>query len=161
MKTRQMIGAVAAILLASGAVSYVQAQNAEAGGPSDERSQGNEATHWSPVTMPDPGSMLRAGATELQVQTLQEFMFAQDAKRIEMSFLAEKAELALERAMWDSKQDEGAILQAVDVVTQARGELFKVDVASRIKMRAVLGVDVLRELERVAVGTDVMRKMVE
>jgi Spy/CpxP family protein refolding chaperone len=97
--------------------------------------------------MPDADNLRKAGATEQQVQAFEEFMFDQQAKHIDLRAAAEKAELALNRLMKASNPDEKAVMQAVDARNQAQGELFKADVAARLKVKQILGEGILRKLQ--------------
>jgi|GEM_PF-2498031 len=173
MKTGQVLGTVVAVLLVGGVALYAQRggspdmkpggapdmQNGasqpmpppgmpdmRAGGPADGRMVGHGGPHGCRAMMPDPAGMLKAGASEQQVQALDEFAFEQQVKRIDLNAAAEKADLTVEHLMRASSLDEKAVGQAVDTLTQARGELFKLDIASRIKVRQVLGEDILRKL---------------
>ena len=173
MKSGQVLGTVVAVLLVGGVALYAQRGGApdmkpggapdmqngasqpmpspgmsgmRAGGPSGERMGGHEGPHGCLPMMPDPAGMLKAGASEQQVQALEEFAFEQQVKRIDLKAAAEKADLTVEHLMRASSLDEKAVGQAVDALTQARGELFKLDIASRIKVRQLLGEDILRKL---------------
>ncbi|MDD4018847.1 MAG: hypothetical protein PHV28_12995 [Kiritimatiellae bacterium] len=94
----------------------------------------------------NPERLKQAGATEQQVKALSDFQFAQQNKRIDLQAAAEKAELALEQLMREAGADEAAALKAADALTQARGELFKLGISTRIKTRQILGEEVLKKL---------------
>jgi len=94
----------------------------------------------------NPERLKQAGATEQQIKALSDFQFEQQNKRIDLQAAAEKAELALDQLMKDAGADEKAALKAADALTQARGELFKLGVSSRIKARQIIGEEVLKKL---------------
>jgi len=173
MKTKRMIGILGAVLLASEMALYAQQGGPEdnvpgkvpdlrndggqkrfppgpprigAGGAPNERMAVHGGPHWGLPPMHDPESLKKAGASEQQVQALNEFMFEQQMKRIDLRAATEKSQLTVEHLMRAPSPDEKAIAQAVDAVNQANGELFKMEVAARIKMKQVLGEDVLRKL---------------
>jgi hypothetical protein len=96
--------------------------------------------------VPEPERARQAGATAQQVEALEALAFDQRIKRIELRAAAEKAEAALDRLMKGDAVDEKAALQAAGALIQARGELFKLELASRVKVRGLLGADVLEKL---------------
>ena len=174
MKARRIVGALLAILLLGSVAVYAQRGEPPAtkpGGaadvrnatppdrvppaPSDmrpgglppERMAGPPGPQESLPLMPDPESLRRAGATEQQVQTLEDFMFDQQVKRIDLRAAAEKAKLALERLLRASAPDEKAVMAAVDAVNQAHGEMLKQDITAALKVRQVLGEDITRKLQ--------------
>ncbi len=104
---------------------------------------GSEGGHGVPF---NPERLKQAGATEQQIKALSDFQFEQQNKRIDLQAAAEKAELALEQLMKDAGTDEKAALKAADALTQARGELFKLGVSSRIKARQIIGEELLKKL---------------
>jgi hypothetical protein len=177
MKARQVRGTVVAVLLASGMAAYAQGgsppdmkpggvpgmnlaapqgdmpppgpPDRNAGGPLCERMASHDGAHGLPAMMPpSPEGMRNAGATEQQVQALEEFMFDQQMKRIDLRAAVEKADLALERLLRAAHPDEQAVMQAVDVLNEVRGELFKLDVTAGIKVKQTLGDEILRKLQK-------------
>jgi hypothetical protein len=118
----------------------------KAGGPPRERMDGCAIMRGCPPGIPDPDSMRKAGASEQQIVALEEFMFEQRMKLIDLRAASEKAEMTMERLLRASNTDEKALMQAVDALNQARGALFKTDVESRMKVKQVLGEELLRKL---------------
>ncbi len=96
--------------------------------------------------MPDSDSMRRAGATEQQIGILEEFMFEQCMKCIDLRAAAEKAEMTMERLLKTTDPDEKAVMQAADALNQARGQVFKESVMCRIKVKQVLGDKLMHKL---------------
>lgn len=118
----------------------------EAGGPPRELLGGNAGMHGCPPGVPNPGWMRRAGASERQIQALEEYMFEQQMKLIDLWAASEKAEMTMERLRRASDVDEKALLQAVDALNQTRGVMFRTEVESWIKVKQVLGEEILRKL---------------
>jgi len=85
------------------------------------------------------------GASEEQVTALQDLQYTQRKAGIELRAAVEQAELELQHAMKEG--DEKAAMKAVDKVTSARGELLKQEISTRLKVREILGEDLLRKLE--------------
>jgi len=102
--------------------------------------------HGGLAGTPDPDSLRKAGATEQQIQALEEFMFEHRMKLIDLRAASEKADLTMDRLLRAAHSDEKALMQAVDTLNQVRGALFKVDVESRLKVKQVLGDQILRKL---------------
>lgn len=145
--TRLGILATATLL---GVVSPAAAQQGAAGETAGAPGRG-PGMERAPMPPPPPGAeprdqLKRAGATDAQIATLTEFDFAQQEKRIDLRAKAEKAELALHRQMQAATADEKSVLDAVDALNQANGEMRKLDVMSMLKHKQVLGEDVLRKL---------------
>ncbi len=111
------------------------------GGPGPEGGQGMP---------PSPEMLKQAGAKEEQLQALSTFQFEQQMKRIDLKAAAEKAELALGQQMKGATVDEKAALKAADALTQAQAELFKLEIASQIKTRQILGEEVLKKMHEMA-----------
>ena len=150
LNTRLGILATAALL---GAVSPSAAQPGPAGEPAGGpgRAPGMERAPMSPPPGAEPRDQLkRAGATDAQIATLTEFEFTQQEKRIDLRAKAEKAELALQRQMQAATADEKAVMDAVDALNQATGEMHKLDVMSQLKHKQILGEDVMRKLRESA-----------
>jgi len=95
---------------------------------------------------PNPEAAKQAGATDQQIEALKTFVFEQRIKRVDLQAAAEKADLALDHLMQSEAVDEKAALKAADALTSARGELFKQDISSRVKVREILGDAVLKKL---------------
>lgn len=96
--------------------------------------------------MPDREVLKKAGATEAQVQALTDADFNLRDKQIDLRAKAEKAELALERQMASTNVDEKAVMAAADAMSQARGDLFKLELAMELKRKQILGDELMRKL---------------
>ena len=94
----------------------------------------------------DAERLKKAGAAEAQIQALEDFEFEQAGKRIDLAAAAQKAELTLNHLMKAKTTDEKAVMQAVDVVSQTRGDLFKLELTYRLKEKQVLGEEILKKL---------------
>ncbi len=70
----------------------------------------------------------------------------QVGEQIDLHAAAEKAELELERLMTSTNAEEKAVLAAADALSQTRGDLFKLELATELKRRQILGDDLLRKL---------------
>ena len=96
--------------------------------------------------MPNPEQLKKAGATEQQLEALKTFGYEQKIKRIDLQAAAKKAELALDQLMTATTVDEKAAMKAADALTQARGELFKLEISARVKAQQILGEELLKKL---------------
>ena len=96
--------------------------------------------------MPNREMLKQAGATDAQIQALTEAEYAQRLKQIDLHAAAEKAELALQRLMAGTNAEEKAVMAAADALSQARGELFKQEVAGELKRKQILGDELMRKL---------------
>jgi len=94
----------------------------------------------------NPKRLKEAGATEQQLEALKKFADEQQFKRIDLQAAVEKAELSLEQLMRSETVDEKAAFKAVDALSQARTEVFKLEVGSKLKMREILGAEVEKKL---------------
>jgi Spy/CpxP family protein refolding chaperone len=94
----------------------------------------------------NPQRLKEAGATEQQLAALKAFANEQQLKQVDLRATAEKAELALEQLMSNETVDEKAALKAVDALSQARAEIFKLEVSSKLKMKEILGAEVQKKL---------------
>ena len=125
----------------------------QAGGPSfggnarAERGPGPEGGHGP---LPDPERAKQAGASDQQLEALKTLAFDQQTKRIDLRAAVEKAELALDHLMKGEAVDEKAALKAADALSQARGELFKLEVSEQVKVREILGAEVLKKMHEMA-----------
>lgn len=88
----------------------------------------------------------QAGATDSQIQTLTGFQIEQQLTRIDLQANADKADLKLGTLLKAQTPDEKAILQAADSLSAARSELFKLEIASMLKAKLVLGDAILKKL---------------
>lgn len=116
------------------------------GGPPQSRMHGRGVGRGRLAIEPGSDRMREAGATEQQIQILEAFMFEQRMKLIDLRAASEKAEMSMEHLLRGGSADDEAILQAVDALNQARGAVFKTDIESRLKIKQVLGEEILRKL---------------
>lgn len=142
--------AIAACVIASLAATVVLAgpfgprADKGPGGPREECV--GEPPPGGPACPPASEQLERAGATEKQIGALMQFEYERQLKRIDLRANVEKAELALNYSMRSSSVDEKALLKAVDTLNQARGELFKQEIASELQVRNILGDEVLSKM---------------
>lgn len=158
MKTETRWMLIAVLLLAGSLGAYAQG-----GGPSGPNSDGPpgmrqgpgpgqrppgppEMRGGGPNMLPNPERLRKAGASDEQMASLDALMFEQRTASIDQRAAVEKAEIALERLMHSSAPDEKAVMKAVDTLNAARGELFKAEIATQVKVRALLGEDLLRKV---------------
>ena len=151
MRTEPILKAIAVTLLMSGVALYAEPRGPQCPGtgmPPGANASGPGVQYGHPGGLPIPDAELlkQAGASEQQIQTLREFGFEQRAKRIDLQAAEQKAQLNLERLMSAATVDEKAAMAAVYTVTQTRGELFKQDIAAALKVKQVLGEDLMRKL---------------
>lgn len=99
-----------------------------------------------PKGLPDPKRLKEAGVTDQQLEALKKFEDEQALKRIDQKAAVEKAEVTFQQLMHSEAVDEAAALKAADALSQARAEAFKADVAGQLKVRTILGADVLKKL---------------
>lgn len=113
------------------------AQQMQRGGPNAQ----GERQH-----MPDPEQLKKAGVTDQQLEALKTFAFEQKVKRIDLQASVDKAELTLGQLMSNANLEEKAAMKAADALIQARGELFKLEIAARAKAQQILGEEVVKKL---------------
>jgi Spy/CpxP family protein refolding chaperone len=94
----------------------------------------------------NPQRLKEAGATEQQLAALKAFANEQQLKQVDLRATAEKAELTLDQLMSGETVDEKAALKAADALTQARAEIFKLEISSKLKMKEILGAEVQKKL---------------
>jgi len=99
-----------------------------------------------PSIMMDIERVKKAGANDQQIQALAEFEFEQQSKRIDLRAASEKADLKLRHLLEAKNVNEKDVMQAVETMNQARGELFKLDIVGMLKAKQVLGEDILQKL---------------
>jgi len=117
-------------------------------GPEGEGMQrGGSGPQGGRERVPNPEQLREAGATEPQLEALKAFVYEQKIKRIELQASVEKAELQLEQLRQSTRVDEKATLKAADDLTQARGDLFKLEIIARIKIRQILGEETMGKLQ--------------
>lgn len=156
MNTKGKWGMLTIAVLAAGSLAAYAEPGLQCGegnrphGGSGFGSMAMGGEHHGKMGYPPPGLNLeqakKAGATDAQIQTMTDFQLEQQIKRIDLHATAEKAELKLGALLKSQNPDEKTILQAADTVSQARGELFKLEVTTMLKAKQVLGETVLQKL---------------
>ena len=116
------------------------------GGPGMRRGGPGPGMEIGRKPFPNPKRLKEAGATEAQLTALKTFANEQQLKRIDLQAAVDKAELTLEQLMGSEAADEKAALKAADVLSQARAELFQLEISSKLKMNEILGSDVQKKL---------------
>lgn len=94
----------------------------------------------------NPEIAKRAGATDQQIEALKTFAYEQEIKRVDLKAAVEKADLALKHLMQSEAVEAKTALTAADALSAARGELFKQEIASRVKVREILGEAVMKKM---------------
>ncbi len=94
----------------------------------------------------NPKRLKEAGATDQQLTALKAFANEQQMKRIDLQAAVDKAELTLDQLMGSEAADEKAALKAADALSQARAEVFKLEISSKLKMNEILGAEVQKKL---------------
>ena len=175
MKTRHVLGAMMGAALLSG-TTFAQADGPQGRGPRDEGQgmcppcagqdgacmrrggPGQEGGQGMQRGGPGPGMEIGrkpflnpkrlkdAGATDAQLTALKTFANEQQLKRIDMQAAVDKAELTLDQLMGSEAADEKAALKAADALSQARAEIFKLEISSKLKMSEILGAEVQKKL---------------
>lgn len=110
------------------------------GGPRGLGPEGGARALLNPVRLKE------AGATEQQLAALRKVVEEEQLKRVDQKAAVEKAEIAFEQLMRGETVDSATALKAADALNQARAESFKAEVANRLKVREVLGAEVLKKL---------------
>ena len=116
------------------------------GGPGMQRGGPGPGMEIGRKPFLNPKRLKEAGATEAQLTALKTFANEQQMKRIDLQAAVDKAELTLEQLMGSEAADEKTALKAADVLSQARAELFKLEISSKLKMNEILGADVQKKL---------------
>jgi hypothetical protein len=99
-----------------------------------------------PQEIPGPERLKEVGATEQQMEMLKKLNTEQQLKRIDLQATAEKAEVMLGQIMQNEAVDEKAAFKAVDELSQARAELIKQDISSKLKVREILGAEIIKKI---------------
>jgi Spy/CpxP family protein refolding chaperone len=152
MKLIASLGILSAAALLGGA-SPSAAQQGLAGDMPGGFGRGPSMEH-APMPPPphaEPRDQLkRIGATDAQIQALTDLDFDMQTKQIDLRAKAEKADLAMHHQMQGATVDEKAVMEAVDALNQARGEMFKLEIATQLKRKQILGEDLLRKFHEMA-----------
>lgn len=94
----------------------------------------------------NPEKLKAAGATDKQLEAIKALADEQQMKRIDLAAAVEKAELTLNKLLGAETPDTAAALKAVDALSQARAELTKLEIGTRLKIRETLGAEVQKKL---------------
>ena len=127
----------------------------EGGCPAMQR--GGRGPEGGPRGLPDPKRLKEAGATDQQLEALKKFEDEQALKRIDQKAAVEKAEVTFQQLMRSETVDESAAFKAADALSQARAEVFKAEVASQLKVRTILGAEVLKKMREMGTPEGVNR----
>ena len=151
MKKTKVFGTALAILLAGGGLLWAQAQSSRDSEPGDSsagrKDNVQRASHeQQPPGIPDLKRATEVGASDQQIEKLRKYGFEQQVKRIELQAAADNASVALELLLSGPTPDENTVWTAVAAVNQARDELFKLDIATRLKVKQILGDEIMRKL---------------
>jgi len=126
-----------------GGTGMMQGRRSEGMGSPGMQRGGSEG---GPKGLPDPKRLKEAGVTDQQLEALKKFEDEQQLKRIDLKAAVEKAEVTFSQLMRSETTDEAAALKAADALSQARAEAFKADIAAQLKVRSILGADVLKKM---------------
>jgi hypothetical protein len=157
MRSREISAFIAVTVLLSAVV--VTAAPPSAPGPAEQANQAIECPspdsmgHRPPMPPPHMGlpgreQLQNAGASDVHIKSILEFQYDAEIKLIDLQAATDKAQLSLERLLDASTLDEKAILKAADALSQARGELFKQHLLLRLKVRQVMGDEIMAKLRR-------------
>jgi Spy/CpxP family protein refolding chaperone len=94
----------------------------------------------------NPERLKDLGATDDQIQKVQDIQFASREQAIELRAKEETAQLALDKLLKSDAPDQAAVMQAVDQLTAARGAMFKQHITTQLKVREVLGPELSQKL---------------
>jgi hypothetical protein len=98
------------------------------------------------VPMPDRAQLEAAGVDAKQILALTTLRYDAGIRRVDLQAAVEKAEMTLERLMTAETVDPADVMNAVTTLNQARGEVFKVDIETQLKVREILGNAILQKL---------------
>lgn len=98
--------------------------------------------------LPGRAALAEAGATEEQIEAVEELRFKQQQAAVDQRAAIERATLTLRRLMQSDDPDEQAVMEAADVLTSARGEQVKERLSAQIRVRQILGDEILGALRR-------------
>jgi len=159
MKTGQKILVSIVALLAGSAILVAEPfgppEGGQRGRPGDAQGMQRQQPRPPQPGIPGREQLERAGVDAAKIDELMALRVEQATKRIDLEAAVQKAELSLDHLMGSRTADEKAVEKAVDVLNDARSALFKHEVLSGLKVRALLGEEVLgklRELGRPGPG---------
>lgn len=149
-------GLVAAAIMASGAAALAAPQ-----GPSEMKPEGQgpgrepglENRQGPPMQgqrpmLPPAERLKELGATDQQIQALKDASYEQDKQMVTLRSNVERAEIELRHLMDAATVDKKAVTEAVDVLSAARGELFKAETLNMLKVRETLGEKLFSQLRQ-------------
>jgi len=147
MNRRKRSSVVAAVVLVAVIASGAHPGWAFAALPDKPATISQLTTPPTPTVQKTPGSILpanveqmrAAGVTEKQIKAISEALFEYHFSRIELQGAADKAQLTLIRLMAQAVPDRDSVTQTIGTLNQARGELVKLDVLIKVRMREILG----------------------
>ncbi len=157
-KTRNATGVMlAAIMLASSAPLTVNAMPGGMGGgpgfgpPDGVRqgpglSRGPRRHHGPPPITRQLEKLKELGVSDDQIQVLKDLEYEMGLERVDLKAGVEKAELSLRQQMESEAPDHEAVLELVEELNTARGEMFRSHIEMQLKVREVVGADVIQKL---------------
>ncbi len=99
-----------------------------------------------PQEIPGPMRLKEVGATDQQMEALKKLGDEQQLKRIDLQAAVEKAEVTLRQLMESDAVEEKGALKAVDALSQARAELMKQEISSKLKAKEILGAELIKKI---------------
>ncbi len=146
----KVFGTALVILLAGGGLLWAQTQSSGDSGTGDSsagrKDDAGRVSREQQPGIPDLKRVKELGASDLQIDKLQQYGFEQHVKRIELQATADNANVALQRLLSGPTPDENAVWTAVAEINQARDELFKLEIAIKLKVKEILGDEIMRKL---------------
>jgi len=111
-----------------------------------------------PQEIPGPMRLKEVGATDQQMEALKKLGDEQQLKRIDLQAAVEKAEVSLRQLMQSDAVEEKAALKAVDALSQARAELMKQEISSKLKAKEILGAELIKKIREMGPPKGVERQ---
>jgi hypothetical protein len=102
--------------------------------------------HGPPPITAQVEKLRELGVSDDQIKTLKELEYKMGIERVDLKAGVEKAELSLRQQMQSDAPDQEAVLQLVDQLNTARGAMFKSHIVMQLKVREVVGADVIEKL---------------
>ncbi len=98
------------------------------------------------IAPPGREQLADAGASAEQIDALMALRHAAAMRNVDLRAAVEKAQLTLDVKMTGATDDESGVMDAVDALNLARGEVFKAEITTRLQMRQILGDVILSKL---------------
>jgi len=97
--------------------------------------------------VPSPELCRELGASDAQIQAIEKTMFETRLKGIDLRATVEKAELQLEHLLQSGTSEDPVVIKAVEMLNQARADLFMADIQTLLKVRQILGDGIVHKLQ--------------